>query len=70
MQRAILAQPLGALGGRFKVTEQGEIIFARYANRDIARRHLEQMVGAVIRASLDPDARGRAGAGRSEPGPR
>jgi phosphoenolpyruvate carboxylase len=56
MQRAILAQPLGALGGRFKVTEQGEIIFARYANREIVRRHLEQMVGAVIRASLDPEA--------------
>jgi phosphoenolpyruvate carboxylase len=56
MQRAILAQPLGALGGRFKVTEQGEIVYARYANRDIARRHLEQMVGAVIRASLDPAA--------------
>jgi phosphoenolpyruvate carboxylase len=57
MQRAILAQPLGALGGHFKVTEQGEIVFGRYANRDIARRHLEQMVGAVIRASLDPEAR-------------
>jgi phosphoenolpyruvate carboxylase len=56
MQRAILAQPLGALGGRFKVTEQGEVVYARYANRDIARRHLEQMIGAVIRASLDPDA--------------
>ena len=56
MQRAILAQPLGALGGRFKVTEQGEVVYARYANRDIARRHLEQMVGAVIRASLDPEA--------------
>jgi phosphoenolpyruvate carboxylase len=56
MQRAILAQPLGALGGRFKVTEQGEIVYARYANRDIGRRHLEQMIGAVIRASLDPEA--------------
>ena len=56
MQRAVLAQPLGALGGRFKVTEQGEIVYARYANRDIARRHLEQMIGAVIRASLDPVA--------------
>jgi phosphoenolpyruvate carboxylase len=44
------------MGGRFKVTEQGEIVYARYANRDIARRHLEQMIGAVIRASLDPDA--------------
>ncbi|MFN8632771.1 MAG: phosphoenolpyruvate carboxylase [Chloroflexota bacterium] len=56
MQRAILAQPLGALGGRFKVTEQGEVVFARYANASIARRHLEQMVGAVIRATLDPEA--------------
>lgn len=56
MQRAILAQPLGALGGRFKVTEQGEIIYARYAHRGVARRHLEQMIGAVIRASLDPVA--------------
>jgi len=56
MQRAILAQPLGAAGGRFKVTEQGEVVYARYANRHIARRHLEQMVGAVIQASLDPEA--------------
>lgn len=56
MQRAILAQPLGAAGGRFKVTEQGEVVYGRYANRNIARRHLEQMVGAVIRASLDPEA--------------
>jgi phosphoenolpyruvate carboxylase len=63
MQRAILAQPLGALGGRFKVTEQGEVVYARYANRSIARRHLEQMVGAVIRASLDPIAL----AGRAPP---
>jgi phosphoenolpyruvate carboxylase len=65
MQRAILAQPLGAAGGRFKVTEQGEVVYARYANRDIARRHLEQMVGAVIRASLDPAAR----AGQAPPDP-
>ncbi|MCC6178625.1 MAG: phosphoenolpyruvate carboxylase [Chloroflexi bacterium] len=54
MQRAILAQPLGATGGRFKVTEQGEVIFARYAHPGIARRHLEQLVSAVIRANLDP----------------
>jgi phosphoenolpyruvate carboxylase len=65
MQRAILAQPLGALGGRFKVTEQGEIIYARYANRGVARRHLEQMTGAVIRASLDPEA--RAGQAPADP---
>ena len=65
MQRAILAQPLGALGGRFKVTEQGEIIYARYANRGVARRHLEQMTGAVIRASLEPAA--RAGQAPADP---
>jgi len=65
MQRAILAQPLGAMGGRFKVTEQGEVIFARYAHRGIARRHLEQMIGAMIRASLDPVAR----AGQAPPDP-
>ncbi|MCC7368244.1 MAG: phosphoenolpyruvate carboxylase [Chloroflexi bacterium] len=65
MQRAILSQPLGAAGGRFKVTEQGEVVYARYANQHIARRHLEQMVGAVIRASLDPAA--RAGQAPADP---
>jgi len=65
MHRAILAQPLGALGGRFKVTEQGEIVFARYGQPGITRRHLGQVVGAVIRASLDPEAR----AGQQPPDP-
>jgi len=50
----MLAQPRGALNGRLKLTEQGEVIFARYPNPAIARRHLEQTVGAVLRASLDP----------------
>ena len=54
MERAIMAQPRGSLNGRFKVTEQGEVIFGRYANPRIAHRHLEQVTGAVIRASLDP----------------
>lgn len=54
MQRAVLAQPRGALNAHLKVTEQGEVIFARYANPAIARRHLDQTVGAVLRASLDP----------------
>ena len=31
--RAVLAQPPGSVAGRFKVTEQGEVIFARYGNR-------------------------------------
>jgi phosphoenolpyruvate carboxylase len=48
--RAILAQPPDALKGRIKITEQGEVIAYRYGNRDIARRHLHQVVHAVLLA--------------------
>ncbi len=54
--RAILAQPRGTLGGRLRVTEQGEVAFARYGNQGIALRHLEQTTNAVLRASLTADA--------------
>ena len=54
--RAILAQPRGTLDGRLRVTEQGEVAFARYGNPGIALRHLEQMTNAVLRASLAADA--------------
>ena len=50
--RAILGQAPGSVDGRFKVTEQGEIVFARYANVPLAERHLEQVTNAVLRASL------------------
>jgi phosphoenolpyruvate carboxylase len=49
--RAIRAQPVGSIAGRFRLTEQGEIIAARYANPHIARRHLEQITHAVVMAS-------------------
>ncbi|MGI8564012.1 MAG: phosphoenolpyruvate carboxylase [Candidatus Dormibacter sp.] len=49
--RAIRSQAPGSLQGRFKVTEQGEVIFARYGNRAIALRHLEQVSSAVLTAS-------------------
>jgi phosphoenolpyruvate carboxylase len=49
--RAVLAQAPGSVAGRFKVTEQGEVIFARYGNPAIARRHLEQVASAVLLAS-------------------
>jgi phosphoenolpyruvate carboxylase len=49
--RAVRAQAPGSVAGRFKVTEQGEVIFARYGNRAIARRHLEQVASAVLEAS-------------------
>jgi phosphoenolpyruvate carboxylase len=49
--RAIAAQPPGTINGRFRLTEQGEIIASRYADPDIAHRHLEQIVSAVLLAS-------------------
>jgi len=54
--RAILAQPREALDGGLKLTEQGEVLAARYANPQIARRHLEQLTSAVLRACLSPVA--------------
>ena len=49
--RAVLAQAPGSVNGSFKVTEQGEVIFARYGQEAIARRHLEQVTNAVLLAS-------------------
>lgn len=51
MTRAILAQAPGSVDGRLKLTEQGEVIADRYANPDIALRHLEQLTYATLMAS-------------------
>jgi phosphoenolpyruvate carboxylase len=51
MNRAILASAPHSLGGHIKITEQGEVVADRYANRDIALRHLEQLTNAVLMAS-------------------
>src|SRR4029077_17869902 len=45
----------GSIAGHFKVTEQGEVVFARYSNPAIARRHLEQVASAVLMASVPGD---------------
>ncbi|MCB9849935.1 MAG: phosphoenolpyruvate carboxylase [Phycisphaerales bacterium] len=49
--RAILATPPKSRTGRIRFTEQGEVITFRYALADIARRHLEQIVSAMIVAT-------------------
>ncbi|MEZ0234340.1 MAG: phosphoenolpyruvate carboxylase [Actinomycetota bacterium] len=49
--RAILGQPPGSVDGRFTVTEQGEMAFARYGEPMLARRHLEQLTSAVVRVT-------------------
>ena len=46
--RAILAQPPESVNGRIRVTEQGEVVSSRYSNPAIARRHLQQLVHAVV----------------------
>jgi phosphoenolpyruvate carboxylase len=51
VNRAVLAQPPGSVSGRFKVTEQGEVIFARYGDPTLAVRHLEQVASASLLAS-------------------
>ncbi len=47
-RRAIEAAPRGALGGRLRVTEQGETIDAKYGLRGIALRSFEQATSAVL----------------------
>ena len=49
--QAILAQPPGSLGGRMRITEQGEALSERYADPDLAHRHLEQMTYAFMLSS-------------------
>jgi phosphoenolpyruvate carboxylase len=51
VRNAVLAEPAGAVRGRLRVTEQGEIIDAKYGLRDIAMRTLELMSGAVLEAT-------------------
>ena len=54
MGRAILARPPAARAPRLKVTEQGEVIWARYGDPGIAERHLEQIVHALLLSALGP----------------
>lgn len=46
--KAVLAQPKGSVNCFFKLTEQGEVIFARYGNRTLAQRHVESVAAATL----------------------
>ncbi|MBL0917399.1 MAG: phosphoenolpyruvate carboxylase [Hydrogenophaga sp.] len=50
--QAILAQPPGTVRGQIRLTEQGEVIGAKYANPEIGRRNLETLVAATLEATL------------------
>jgi len=51
VHRAVLAAPKGSVNGRLRVTEQGEIINAKFGVRGIALRILEQAAGATALAT-------------------
>jgi phosphoenolpyruvate carboxylase len=51
VNRAVLAQPPESVGGRLRLTEQGEAVTTRYANPRLAQRHLEQLAHAVLLTS-------------------
>ena len=50
---AILAQPTGTVQGRIRITEQGEVIAAKYGTRESAMKNLEAMAAATLLASID-----------------
>ena len=49
---AILAQPPGAVNGSLRLTEQGEVIAAKYAEPIIAQRNLETLLAATLESTL------------------
>jgi phosphoenolpyruvate carboxylase len=53
-QLAIMSQPPGSVAGKIRVTEQGEMIQAKFGLPSVARRTLETYTNAVLRASLMP----------------
>ena len=49
---AILAQPPGAVNGSLRLTEQGEVIAAKYAEPRLAHRNLESLIAATLESTL------------------
>jgi len=53
--QAILALPPISNNGRIRFTEQGEVISFRYSLASITRRHLEQIINAMIRVTVSTE---------------
>jgi phosphoenolpyruvate carboxylase len=53
---AIRAQPPGTVKGRIRITEQGEVIAAKYGSRESAALNLEAMAAATVLATMEPVA--------------
>ena len=52
--QAILAQPPGTLEGGVRITEQGEVVSAKYADPELAGRSLEQQLSALLLSRAAP----------------
>ena len=52
--QAIVAQPKGAVEGVIRLTEQGEVISAKYGSPETGRRNLEVLVAATLAATAVP----------------
>jgi phosphoenolpyruvate carboxylase len=50
--RAIAAQPAGSVGGRMRITEQGEVVSFKYANRGTAQYQIELLAASVVEHTL------------------
>jgi phosphoenolpyruvate carboxylase len=50
--RAIAAQPAGSIRGRMRLTEQGEVVSFKYANRGTAQYQVELLAASIIEHSL------------------
>jgi phosphoenolpyruvate carboxylase len=48
VHRAVAAMPAASIGGRLRLTEQGEVIDAKYGLPQIALRNLERMLGSIV----------------------
>ncbi|HYZ48023.1 MAG TPA: phosphoenolpyruvate carboxylase [Sphingomonas sp.] len=51
---AIRGQPTGTVQGRIRITEQGEVIAAKYGTPESAAANLEAIAAATLLASLEP----------------
>jgi phosphoenolpyruvate carboxylase len=50
--RAIAAQPAGSVRGKMRLTEQGEVVSLKYANRGTAQYQVELLAASIIEHSL------------------
>jgi phosphoenolpyruvate carboxylase len=48
LELAVAAQPRGSVGGRLKVTEQGEVVWTRYGDPELALQHLAALTSAAV----------------------